>query len=95
MVVEVFGGQAVVEHEVRSRNDFAVGPCAREPSRHWFFADGTTERGAEEWLALFNPFGDNAIVDVSFLTEDGFQAPGETQAVVVPRDRGSRCPCTS
>jgi hypothetical protein len=85
VVVEVVGGPAVVEHEVRSRNDLAVGPCAREPSRDWFFADGTTERGAEEWLALFNPFGDDAIVDVSFLTTDGFQAPGATQAIVVPR----------
>jgi hypothetical protein len=85
VVVEVVGGSAVVEHEVRSRNDLAVGPCAREPSRDWFFADGTTERGAEEWIALFNPFGDDAIVDVSFLTGDGFQAPGATQAIVVPR----------
>ena len=85
VVVEVFGGQAVVEHELRGRNDVAVGPCARAPSRHWFFAAGTTARGAEEWLALFNPFGDDAIVDISFLTDGGFQAPGATQAFVVPR----------
>jgi hypothetical protein len=83
VVVEVFGGQAVVEHELASRDDVAVGPCARAPSRDWYFADGSTERGAEEWLALFNPFGENAIVDVSFLSPAGFQAPGETQGVVV------------
>lgn len=85
VVVEVFGGQAVVEHELRGRNDVAVGPCARAPAREWFFAAGTTARGAEEWLALFNPFGDDAIVDISFLTDSGFQAPGATQAFVVPR----------
>lgn len=90
VVVEVFGGQAVVEHELRNGDGVAVGPCARQPSRQWYFADGSTERGAEEWLALFNPFGDNAIVDVSFLTEGGFQAPGETQSVVVaPHSRVS------
>ena len=90
VVVEVFGGQAVVEHELRSGDDVAVGPCARRPSKQWYFADGSTERGAEEWLALFNPFGDNAIVDVSFLSEAGFQAPGETQSVVVaPHSRVS------
>ena len=85
VVVEVRGGQAVVEHEVRNGNDLAVGPCAREPSREWYFAAGTTDRGAEEWLVLFNPFGDDAIVDVSFLTSEGFQAPGETESMVVPR----------
>ena len=85
VVVEVIGGQAVVEHELRSRNDIAVGPCARAPSQQWYFAAGTTQRGAEEWLALFNPFGDDAIVDISFLTDAGFQAPGSTQSFVVPR----------
>lgn len=85
VVVEVLGGQAVVEHEVRNGDDLAVGPCAREPSREWYFAAGSTDRGAQEWLALFNPFGDDAIVDVSFLTPEGFQAPGETESMVVPR----------
>jgi hypothetical protein len=85
VVVEVLGGQAVVEHEVRNGDDLAVGPCAREPSRDWYFAAGSTDRGAEEWLALFNPFGDDAIVDVSFLTSEGFQAPGDTESLVVPR----------
>jgi len=85
VVVEVLGGQAVVEHEVRNGDDLAVGPCAREPSRDWYFAAGSTDRGAQEWLVLFNPFGDDAIVDVSFLTPEGFQAPGETEAMVVPR----------
>jgi len=85
VVVEVFGGQAVVEHEVRGNGDIAVGPCTRQASRHWYFADGSTDRGAESWLALFNPFGDDAIVDVRFVTDAGMQAPAETQALVVPR----------
>ncbi len=85
VVVEVFGGQAVVEHEVRSTDDFAVGPCTRRAARTWLFTGMTTDRGAQEWLALFNPFGDDAIVDVTFLTANGVDAPGETQALVVPR----------
>jgi hypothetical protein len=85
VVVEVSGGPAIVEHELRGRDDVAVGPCSRVASEEWYFAEGTTDRGAEEWLALFNPFGDDAIVDVSFLTDSGFQAPGPTQAFVVPR----------
>lgn len=85
VVVEVFGGQAVVEHEVRRADDFAIGPCTRKAEGTWFFTGVSTDRGAQEWLALFNPFGDDAIVDVSFLTANGVDAPGETQALVVPR----------
>ncbi|MFO7590647.1 MAG: DUF5719 family protein [Acidimicrobiia bacterium] len=85
VVVEVFGGQAVVEHEVRRADDFAVNPCTRTADRTWFFTGVSTDRGAQEWLALFNPFGDDAIVDVTFLTANGVDAPGETQALVVPR----------
>lgn len=85
VVVEVFGGQAVVEHEVRNADDFAVGPCTRRADRIWRFTGVSTDRGAQDWLALFNPFGDDAIVDVTFLTANGVDAPGETQALVVPR----------
>jgi hypothetical protein len=85
VVVEVLGGPAIVEHELRGNDDLAVGPCARAAGRHWFFAGGTTVRGAEEWLTLFNPFGQDAIVDVSFLTATRREAPLTTQSLAVPR----------
>jgi hypothetical protein len=85
VLVEVQGGQAVVEHVLKGNDDVAVGPCARQPSGHWYFAEGSTERGAQEWLALFNPFGDDAIVDITFLTSSGFESPGALQGFVVPR----------
>jgi hypothetical protein len=34
---------------------------------------------------LFNPFGDDAIVDITYLTDTGVQTPEPAQAVVVPR----------
>ena len=85
VVVELLGGPAIVEHELRNGDRVAIGACARQPSRDWFFAAGTTERGAQEWLTLFNPFGEDAIVNVSFLTASGFDAPGSTQGIAVPR----------
>ena len=85
VVVETFGGRAVVEHEIRGQDDVAVGPCARSVARDWYFAEGSTERGAEDWLSLFNPFGSDAIVDVSFLTDEGVLTPDSVQALVVPR----------
>ena len=85
VVVETFGGPAVVEHEIVGNADLAVGPCATGPSAAWHFAAGTTDRGTQLWLALFNPFGDDAIVDLSFLTDGGFLVPGDLQGIVVPR----------
>jgi hypothetical protein len=85
VVVEVFGGRSVVEHAIASDVDFAVGPCARRAERDWYFASGTTERGAEENAALFNPFADDAIVSLTFATDTGFVAPADLQALVVPR----------
>ena len=85
VIVEVFGGPAVVEHELTGNGDVAVGPCARDAAPDWYFAAGATARDAQEFLALFNPYGDDAIVDVTFLTDAGVQAPEAFQGLVVPR----------
>ncbi|HSO96843.1 MAG TPA: DUF5719 family protein [Acidimicrobiia bacterium] len=85
VVVEVPGGSVAVEHELQRGNATTLGACARHSSPSWYFAAADTSRGAEDWLALFNPFGDDAIVDLTFLTPDGVQAPGPAQAIVVPR----------
>ncbi len=85
VVVEVFGGGSLVEHEIEGEDDLAVSPCAREAGRDWYFAAGTTERGADDNAALFNPFPDDAIVDLTFATDAGFIAPADLQALVVPR----------
>jgi hypothetical protein len=85
VVVEVFGGGSIVEHQIDGQSDLAVGPCAREAGRDWYFAGGTTERGAEDNAALFNPFPDDAIVDLTFATDAGFIAPADLQGIAVPR----------
>ena len=85
VVVEIVGGQAIVSHEVVGQGDLAVEPCAADASTDWYFAAGTTVRGSQQFLALFNPFGDDAIVDISFVTDTGVMEPDGTQGVVVPR----------
>ena len=84
-LVVVSGGATAVEHRIHRGTDGALGPCAREPASHADFAAGTTLKGAETWLALFNPFPDDAIVDVRATTADGVRAPGALQGIVVPR----------
>ena len=85
VVVEVFGGRALVEHVIEGQDDFAVGPCTRDAGRRWYFAAGTTVRGAEQYLSLLNPFQGDAIVDVQFVTDEGVQNRVDLQALVVPR----------
>jgi hypothetical protein len=84
VVVEVVGGQAVVSHQLEANGDIATEPCARGASSDWYFAAGTTLKGAQQFLVLFDPFGDDAIVDVTVLTDDGVQEPDALQALVVP-----------
>jgi Family of unknown function (DUF5719) len=85
VIVEVVGGRAVVSHELQHGEDFAVAPCTRTAGADWYFAAGTTVEGSEHYLALFNPYGDDAIVDIEFVTDTGVQQPDGLQALVVPR----------
>lgn len=85
VLVEVRGGRAVVSHGVTGNGDAGIGPCAREPAEQWQFAGATTAKGATLWLALFNAFSDDAIVDVRFLTDKGPVEPEALQGFVVPR----------
>jgi Family of unknown function (DUF5719) len=85
VIVEVAGGQAVVAHSVTGNDDVATEPCARSASGDWYFAGGTTLKGAQQFLVLLDPFGDDAIVDVTFLTDDGVQQPDDFQGLSVPR----------
>jgi hypothetical protein len=85
VMVETGGGRGVVEHTLGRDGDTAMGPCAREPHVEARFAAGTTSKGSELWLALFNPFPSDAIVDVEAVTDTGRRAPGRLQGIVVPR----------
>ncbi|MBV8949839.1 MAG: hypothetical protein JOZ99_03115 [Actinobacteria bacterium] len=85
VVVESIGGPVVVEHELHNGANVATGPCARQAAGSWYLAAGTTVKGAQQWLSLFDPFADDAIVDVTFLTDAGPQAPQALQGLVVPR----------
>jgi hypothetical protein len=84
VLVEVTGARAIVTHSITGNGDAGVGPCARDAAPQWHFAAGTTARGAQLWLALFNPFADDAIVDIDFLTNTGAVAPEDLQGFVVP-----------
>jgi hypothetical protein len=83
-MVRLDGGGAIVEHVTTGPAGDAVGMCASSASTRWFVPEGATTRAAQLIYALFNPFPDDAIVDLSFATEQGRDAPAAFQGVVVP-----------
>ncbi len=84
VLVEATGGQVVATHRLDGRLGSSYGPCASAPSTRWVFPGGTTRFLAQELLAVFNPFPDAAVLDITFTAEDGKRSPVEFQGKVVP-----------
>lgn len=84
VIVEIFGGDASVEHEIFGPGDFAVGPCASTVSNQWYFPAGTTAKDTRQYLAIFNPFGEDAVVDLTFATDEGLKRPEALTGLVIP-----------
>ncbi len=58
----------------RYRDGWTGGHCAEpalDTSTTWYFAEGTTRAGFEEWLCLANPGGNDAETRVEFLSSQG------------------------
>jgi len=86
-MVEAPGGDIVVEHQVSGDQGADTGPCASAASSSWHFASGSSNREAQELLVLFNPFPDDAVVDITFATSEGFRAPEPYDGFIVPGGR--------
>ena len=87
-LVEVDGGDVVVEHQISGPQGFSTAPCASSASERWYLAEGSTAReGANPedrmLLALYNPFPEDAIVDLSFTHESGRSVPSDFTGLVV------------
>jgi hypothetical protein len=83
-IVEADGGQIAVEHEITSARGRATAPCSTTASSDWSMPWGVTERGARELLVFFNPFPDDATVDITSATDEGVRDIGRFQGFVVP-----------
>ena len=82
-IVDLDGGEVVVEHSVSGPAGESVAPCASGASDRWYFATGSTAREDTMLLALFNPFPEDAIADLSFSTDQGRAVPASFQGIVV------------
>jgi hypothetical protein len=86
-IVELDGGEAAVELVATGSLGTSVTPCASSASPTWYFAEGVTTRDALEVLTIFNPFPEDAVVDLSFTTEEGLVTPQALTGLSV-RGRG-------
>ena len=82
-LVELDGGEVAVEHAVSGPRGSGVAPCASEASTEWYLANGVTERDARQAYALFNPFPDDVVVDITFSTDEGRRNPGPLQGLPI------------
>jgi hypothetical protein len=88
-LVELNGGAAVAEMVTIGPQGDSVTPCASSSSDTWYFAEGATTIDATEVLMVFNPFPEDALVDMSFATETGHVVPQGLTGLVV-EGRGMR-----
>lgn len=82
--VEVRRGRAAVSREVVGSHGFDAAPCASSAAAQWYVASGSTKRGAQQLLSIYNPLPSSATVDVSFATESGSRQPKELQGLSIP-----------
>jgi len=83
-IVDIDAGGVAVEQQVDGALGESSTPCATAGSSQWYFATGATLINAEVVISLLNPYPTDAVVDLTFTTNEGVEQPQEFQAIVVP-----------
>lgn len=89
IAVEIDGGGVFAEKVVSGPTGVDRTSCETEGSPDWVVPSGATVPGARLQLAVFNPFPDDAVVDITFMTDFGPREPSELNGVHIP-SRSSR-----
>jgi hypothetical protein len=83
-LVEMRGGDVVVEQASITASGTRPTPCATTASDTWYTADGSTTTDADLRFLAFNPFPEDAIVDFTFATDEGTREPQALRGYVIP-----------
>jgi len=84
-LVETDRSAVTTHHTVVTPLGVDSGPCADAPSASWSFASGTTTADVRYLLYVLNPFPDDAVIDISVVTDDGTRTPGSFRGQLVQR----------
>jgi hypothetical protein len=82
-IVDINAGAVAVAQMVGSPAGLSATPCATAGSAQWYFPTGATLINAGETLSLLNPYTTDAVVDLSFTTDQGLEQPQEFQGLAV------------
>ena len=77
------GGGTLAELEISGPLGSAIAPCNSSPSAHWVALGANTLPGSESGISIFNPFAQDAVVDVAFSSQFQQFAPGSLQGLVI------------
>ena len=82
-IVDIDAGGVAVAQQLSGAAGSSATPCATAGSAQWYFPTGETLINATETLSLLNPYTTDAVVDLSFTTDQGLEQPQEFQGLVV------------
>jgi hypothetical protein len=83
-IVDVDAGQVAVGQEITGALGDSISPCATSGSNTWYFPSGSTLVNSDTVISLINPYPADSIVDLSFTTNEGVEAPEDYQGLDVP-----------
>ncbi len=83
-IVDMDAGAVAVYQQTDGPYGRSSALCATAGSAHWYFASGATLVNASEEISLVNPYPTDAVVDLSFTTDQGPEVPQQFQALDVP-----------
>lgn len=89
LAVEVDGGGVIVDKTSSGPTGVDRTACSIDGSAEWVITSGSTVPGSRQQLVVFNPFPDDAVVDIDFVSEIGARSPEDLVALHVPA-RSSR-----
>ena len=90
-IVDIDAGAVAVEQQVSGALGQAATPCATAGSSEWYFSTGATLVNAGVVLSLLNPYPTDAVVDLSFTTDQGVEQPQGFQGLVIATRGPDRC----
>ena len=70
-VPTVANAPVVAERFMSFGNDITAGPGVSQPSRVWYFAEGSTNGTDKTYLLLFNPQSVDASATITYMQNDG------------------------
>ncbi len=83
-LVEFDAGAIAAEHRISGPNGGAAALCASDAGARWMTADGSTTIDSTTTLSVFNPFPEDALLDVRFVTDRGAALPAALQGLSIP-----------